>query len=100
MRFGLYSEIQLHPGKTPEALFAEVLEQIENADRLGYDVYAVIEHFFFPKFSVSANPTALFAAAAQRTRRGIPESRITIRPRRGFAHPPQHPMHHNDGFTG
>ena len=68
MRFGLYSEIQLHPGKTPETLFAEVLEQMENADRLGYDVYAVIEHFFFPKFSISANPTALFAAAAQRTK--------------------------------
>jgi alkanesulfonate monooxygenase SsuD/methylene tetrahydromethanopterin reductase-like flavin-dependent oxidoreductase (luciferase family) len=44
-----------------------VLEQMANADRLGYDVYAVIEHFFFPKFSISANPTALFAAAAQRT---------------------------------
>ena len=68
MRFGLYTEIQLHPGKTPEQMFAEVLEQIENADRLGYDVYAAIEHFFFPKFSISANPMALFAAAAQRTR--------------------------------
>ena len=68
MRFGLYSEIQLHPGQTPDGLFAEVLEQIQNADRLGYDVYAVIEHFFFPKFSISANPTALFAAAAQRTK--------------------------------
>jgi alkanesulfonate monooxygenase SsuD/methylene tetrahydromethanopterin reductase-like flavin-dependent oxidoreductase (luciferase family) len=68
MRFGLYSEIQLHPGKPSEQLFAEVLEQIDNADRLGYDVYAVIEHFFFPKFSISANPTALFAAAAQRTK--------------------------------
>ncbi len=69
MRFGLYTEVQLHPGKTPEQMYGEVLEQIENADRLGYDVYAVIEHFFFPKFSISANPTALFAAAAQRTRR-------------------------------
>jgi len=68
MRFSLYSELQLHPGKTPEQLYAEVLEQIVNADRLGYDCYAVIEHFFFPKFSVSTNPTALFAAAAQRTR--------------------------------
>ena len=68
MRFGLYSELQLHPGKTAEQLYAEVLEQMVNADRLGYDVYAAIEHFFFPKFSVSANPTALFAAAAQRTR--------------------------------
>ena len=45
-----------------------MLEQIVNADRLGYDTYAAIEHFFFPKFSVSSNPTALFAAAAQRTR--------------------------------
>jgi alkanesulfonate monooxygenase SsuD/methylene tetrahydromethanopterin reductase-like flavin-dependent oxidoreductase (luciferase family) len=69
MRFGLYTEIQLHPGKSAEQMYAEVLEQIVNGDRLGYDVYAVIEHFFFPKFSISTNPTALFAAAAQRTRR-------------------------------
>lgn len=69
MRFGLYTEIQLHPGKTPEQMYGEVLEQIVNADRLGYDVYAAIEHFFYPKFSISANPTALFAAAAQRTDR-------------------------------
>ena len=68
MRFSLYTEMQLHEGKSPEQLYAEVLEQIENADRLGYDCYASIEHFFFPKFSISANPTALFAAAAQRTR--------------------------------
>ncbi len=67
MRFSLYSELQLHPGKTAERLYGEVLEQMVNADRLGYDVYAVIEHFFFPKFSVSTNPTALFAAAAQKT---------------------------------
>lgn len=68
MRFSLYSEIQHHPGKTPQQLYAEVLEQVVNADRLGYDVYSVIEHYFFPKFSISANPTAFFAAAAQRTR--------------------------------
>jgi alkanesulfonate monooxygenase SsuD/methylene tetrahydromethanopterin reductase-like flavin-dependent oxidoreductase (luciferase family) len=68
VRFSLYSELQLHPGKSATTLYAEVLEQIVNADRLGYDTYAVIEHFFFPKFSISANPTALFAAAAQRTR--------------------------------
>ena len=68
MRFSLYSELQLHPGKTAEQLYGEALEQIVNADRLGYDTYAVIEHFFYPKFSVSTNPTALFAAAAQKTR--------------------------------
>ena len=68
MRFSIYSEIQLHPNQTAEQLYAEVLEQMVNADRLGYDTYAAIEHFFFPKFSISSNPTALFAAAAQRTR--------------------------------
>jgi alkanesulfonate monooxygenase SsuD/methylene tetrahydromethanopterin reductase-like flavin-dependent oxidoreductase (luciferase family) len=68
VRFSLYSELQLHPGKSPQQLYAEVLEQIVNADRLGYDCYAAIEHFFYPKFSISTNPTALFAAAAQLTR--------------------------------
>ena len=68
MRFSIYSEIQQHPGQTPERLYAEVLEQVVNADRLGYDAYAVVEHFFFPKFSISTNPTAFFAAAAQRTK--------------------------------
>jgi alkanesulfonate monooxygenase SsuD/methylene tetrahydromethanopterin reductase-like flavin-dependent oxidoreductase (luciferase family) len=67
MRFSIYSEIQQH-GQAPEQLYAEVLEQIVNADRLGFDTYALIEHFFFPKFSISSNPTAMFAAAAQRTR--------------------------------
>ena len=62
MRFSLYTEMQLHEGKTPEQLYGEVLEQIQNADRLGYDCYASVEHFFFPKFSISTNPTALFAA--------------------------------------
>lgn len=69
MRFSIYSELQQHPGQTPEQLYAEVLEQVVNADRLGYDAYAVVEHFFFPKFSISTNPTAFFAAAAQRTKR-------------------------------
>jgi len=68
MRFSLYSEMQLHPGKSPQQLYDEVLEQIVNADRLGYDTYAVIEHFFYEKFGISNNPTALFAAAAARTR--------------------------------
>ena len=69
MKFSLYSEIQSWPGKSAAQLYGEVLEQIQNADRLGYDAYAVIEHFFFPKFSISANPLALFAAAAQKTKR-------------------------------
>ena len=69
MRFSIYSEMQHWPGTTAEQLYAEVMEQIVNADRLGYDCYSAIEHFFFPKFGISASPLAFFAAASQRTRR-------------------------------
>ena len=69
MRFAIYSELQHHPGKPASQLYAEVLEQINNADRPGYDVYALIEHYCFPKFSISSNPTAVFAAAAQHAKR-------------------------------
>ena len=60
-------EIQSWPGKPAAQLYGEVLEQIQNADRLGYDAYAVIEqHFFFPKFSISAS---LLAPSRRRRRR-------------------------------
>ncbi len=69
MRFSLYSEIQHWPGKSPTRLYQEVVEQVVHADRLGYHAYAVIEHFFFPRFSISANPFALWATCAERTKR-------------------------------
>src|SRR5262249_52088259 len=69
MRFSIYTEVQSWPGISYDRLYGEVLEQIENADRLGYDAYAAVEHFFFPKFSASANPFGLFGMAASRTRR-------------------------------
>jgi alkanesulfonate monooxygenase SsuD/methylene tetrahydromethanopterin reductase-like flavin-dependent oxidoreductase (luciferase family) len=69
VKFSIYTEVQWWPGKEPGQIYAEVLEQIENADRLGFDAYSAIEHFFFPKFSASPDPIALFSAAAQRTKR-------------------------------
>jgi alkanesulfonate monooxygenase SsuD/methylene tetrahydromethanopterin reductase-like flavin-dependent oxidoreductase (luciferase family) len=68
MKFSIYSELQSWPGKPYDRLYGEVLEQIENADRLGYSAYAAIEHFFFPKFSASANVFGLFGIAAARTK--------------------------------
>ena len=67
MRFSIYSEIQYWGGKPPKRAYDEVIEQVVHADRLGYDAYAVIEHFFFPKFSISANPFALWGECAART---------------------------------
>src|SRR4029077_15441666 len=69
MRFGIYAEMQTPPGKSHSAMTWEILRQIEHADQVGFDVYSVIDHHFFQKFSISANPLALFAAAAQHTER-------------------------------
>jgi alkanesulfonate monooxygenase SsuD/methylene tetrahydromethanopterin reductase-like flavin-dependent oxidoreductase (luciferase family) len=69
MRFGTYSEIQTPPGKSHYEMIWEIMRQIEHADQSGFDVYSVIDHHFFQKFSISANPLAMFAAAAQRTER-------------------------------
>jgi alkanesulfonate monooxygenase SsuD/methylene tetrahydromethanopterin reductase-like flavin-dependent oxidoreductase (luciferase family) len=69
MRFGLYAEMQTPPGKPHAEVYRELLAQMEHADRAGFDVYSIIEHHFFPEFSISANPLALLCAAAQRTRR-------------------------------
>ncbi len=69
MRFGIYCEIQTPPGKSHYDMIWEIMRQIEHADECGFDVYSVIDHHFFQKFSISANPLAMFAAAAQRTKR-------------------------------
>jgi flavin-dependent trigonelline monooxygenase, oxygenase component len=69
VRFSVYSEMQHWPGKSPERLYAEVAEQLVHADRLGYDSYAIVEHLFFPKFSISPDPLAFFCKVADRTKR-------------------------------
>jgi alkanesulfonate monooxygenase SsuD/methylene tetrahydromethanopterin reductase-like flavin-dependent oxidoreductase (luciferase family) len=69
LRFGLYAEMQTPSHKPHAELYHELLAQMDHADAAGFDVYSVIEHHFFSEFSISANPLALFAAAAQRTRR-------------------------------
>ncbi len=69
MRFGVYCEMQTAPGKSHAEMTWEIFHQIVHADFCGFDVYSVIDHHFFQKFSISANPLALFTAAAQHTRR-------------------------------
>jgi alkanesulfonate monooxygenase SsuD/methylene tetrahydromethanopterin reductase-like flavin-dependent oxidoreductase (luciferase family) len=69
MRFGIYAEMQTPLEKSHSAMTWEILRQIEHADQVGFDVYSVIDHHFFQKFSISANPLAMFTAAAQHTER-------------------------------
>ena len=68
MKFSIYSEIQHWPGKSEKRLYEEVIEQVVHADRLGYACYTIIEHPFFPRFSISTNPFAFFAICAERTK--------------------------------
>src|SRR5438552_10015576 len=61
--------MQWPPEKPHAQLYWETLRQIEHAEEMGFDVYSTIDHHFSQEFSISANPLALFCAAAQRTRR-------------------------------
>ncbi|HEX9864541.1 MAG TPA: LLM class flavin-dependent oxidoreductase [Acidimicrobiia bacterium] len=69
MQFSIYTEIQRHGDKPFAQLYDEVIDQIVHADRVGFDTYAIIEHFFFEGFSASANPWALLAKASERAPR-------------------------------
>lgn len=70
MNFGIYVEMQ-NPEKNKKThiqIYQETLEQIEHADKRGFSTFNTLEHHCFEEFSISANPMALFAAAAQRTK--------------------------------
>ncbi len=72
MRFGLFYEHQLprpwEPG-SEQRLLGEALEQVELADRLGYDYVWEVEHHFLEEYSHSSAPEVFLAAASQRTER-------------------------------
>ena len=72
MRFGIFYELQMPrpwgPG-AEEKLLHEALEQIELADRLGFDYVWEVEHHFLEEYSHSSAPEVFLAAASQRTKR-------------------------------
>ncbi len=51
------------------ALYREALEQVELADRLGFDYVWEVEHHFLEEYSHSSAPEVFLAAASQRTTR-------------------------------
>src|SRR3954449_2952027 len=71
MKFGVFYEHQLpkpwHEGDEAR-LYREALEQVELADRLGYDYAWEVEHHFLEEYSHSSAPEVFLAAAAARTR--------------------------------
>jgi alkanesulfonate monooxygenase SsuD/methylene tetrahydromethanopterin reductase-like flavin-dependent oxidoreductase (luciferase family) len=71
MKFGIFYELQL-PRPWDEdsefTLFNNALDQIELADRLGYDNAWEVEHHFLEEYSHSSAPEVFLAAASQRTK--------------------------------
>ncbi|HYN37499.1 MAG TPA: LLM class flavin-dependent oxidoreductase [Actinomycetota bacterium] len=72
MRFGLFYEHHL-PSPwdegAEEQLLLNALEQVELADRLGFDYVWEVEHHFLEEYSHSSAPEVFLAAASQRTNR-------------------------------
>src|SRR5687768_13301141 len=70
MKFGIFYEHQLPKPWSEESeyrLLHHSLEQIELADRLGYDYAWEVEHHFLEEYSHSSAPEVFLAAASQRT---------------------------------
>src|SRR3954470_15023626 len=70
MRFGLFYEHQLpRPWEqgAEERLLSDALDQVELADRLGFDTVWEVEHHFLEEYSHSSAPEVFLAAASQRT---------------------------------
>jgi alkanesulfonate monooxygenase SsuD/methylene tetrahydromethanopterin reductase-like flavin-dependent oxidoreductase (luciferase family) len=77
VKFGLLYEMQLprpldsdqwHPDDE-YTMVQQTLEQVELADKLGFDYVFFVEHHFLEEYSISSAPELMLAAAAARTRR-------------------------------
>ena len=70
MKFGLFYELQLPRPWQPDdeyTLYQNTLDEIELADRLGFDYIWAVEHHFLEEYSHCSAPEVLLAAASQRT---------------------------------
>src|SRR3954468_18821391 len=71
MRFGIFFEHQLPrpwDAGAEHKLLHDALEQIEIADRVGFDCVWEVEHHFMEEYSHSSAPEVFLAAASQRTK--------------------------------
>ena len=78
MKFGIFYEHQLPRPWAEDSeyrLLQDALDQIELADRLGYDYAWEVEHHFLEEYSHSSAPEVFLAAASQRTKQHPPRPR-------------------------
>ena len=71
MKFGIFSVVDHYPKELPRTsgqFYAELLEQVEAAEELGFESFWIAEHHFH-EYGGIPRPPIWMAAAAQRTRR-------------------------------
>ncbi len=89
MKFGLLYEHQLpRPWRENSELelFHEALDQVELADRLGYDYIWEVEHHFLEEYAHSSAPEVFLAACARNTRNIRMGHGVVLSPP-GYNHP-------------
>jgi alkanesulfonate monooxygenase SsuD/methylene tetrahydromethanopterin reductase-like flavin-dependent oxidoreductase (luciferase family) len=89
MNFDLLYELQMpkpHDARSEYRCYHHALEQIELADRLGYDTVWAVEHHFLTEFAHSSAPEVFLAAVSQRTKHIRLGHGVTLLPHR-FNHP-------------
>jgi alkanesulfonate monooxygenase SsuD/methylene tetrahydromethanopterin reductase-like flavin-dependent oxidoreductase (luciferase family) len=71
LELDLFYELAVPPasGKSEAGVYADTLDELELADRLGFHGAWLVEHHFMPGYSHSSKPDLILAALAQRTRR-------------------------------
>jgi alkanesulfonate monooxygenase SsuD/methylene tetrahydromethanopterin reductase-like flavin-dependent oxidoreductase (luciferase family) len=72
MQFGLFYEHQSPAPFSAEqdrVIFQNALDELELADKLGYDYAWLVEHHFLEEYSHSSAPDVFLAALSQRTKR-------------------------------
>jgi alkanesulfonate monooxygenase SsuD/methylene tetrahydromethanopterin reductase-like flavin-dependent oxidoreductase (luciferase family) len=73
MRFGIFYEHQIprpwEDARSEHQVLKDALEQIEIAERAGFDYVWEVEHHFLEEYSHSSAPEVFLAAASQRTER-------------------------------
>jgi len=71
MKFGLFYEHQAPGPASPERdgqVLADALDELELADRLGFDCAWIVEHHFLEEYSHSSAPEVFLGAVTQRTK--------------------------------
>ena len=73
MKFGIIYELQMQRPWDDEVneynIYHQALEQIELADKVGFDYAWEVEHHFLEEYSHSSAPEVFLAAASQRTKK-------------------------------